>query len=143
MLVQTAWRKLSTKHFATYAKRLSQGSEALWAYRTTCRRPTQLTSFALLYGVEAVLPLELQILSFCIAIREGLTEDENHKLCLAELGALDEKGLQVQQSLECYKARLAKAFNKKIRPHSFQVGDYVLAVRRPIIVSYKTGSKFM
>ena len=31
---------------------------------------------------------------------------------------------------------------KKVRPRSFQVGDQVLAVRRPIIVSHKTGSKF-
>jgi len=33
-------------------------------------------------------------------------------------------------------------FNKKARPCSFQVGDQVLAVRRPIIISDKTGSKF-
>jgi len=33
--------------------------EALWAYRTTYRVPTQSTPFALVYGVEVVLPLEL------------------------------------------------------------------------------------
>ncbi|KAL0427683.1 UNVERIFIED_CONTAM: hypothetical protein Slati_2943100 [Sesamum latifolium] len=32
--------------------------EALWAYRTTVRTPTQSTPYALVYGVEAVLPLE-------------------------------------------------------------------------------------
>ncbi|KAL0337629.1 UNVERIFIED_CONTAM: hypothetical protein Scaly_2038000 [Sesamum calycinum] len=32
--------------------------EALWAYRTTVRTPTQATHSALVYGVEAVLPLE-------------------------------------------------------------------------------------
>ena len=67
--------------------------EALWAYRTTYKTPTQSTPFALVYGVEAVLPLELQIPSLRITIQEGLTEDENHKLCLAELEALDEKRL--------------------------------------------------
>jgi len=39
-------------------------------------------------------------------MREGLTEDENHKLRLDELEALDEKRLQAQQKLECYQARL-------------------------------------
>ena len=68
--------------------------EALWAYRTTYKTPTQSTPFALVYGVEAVLPLELQIPSFRIAMQEGLTEDENHKLHLDELEALDEKRLQ-------------------------------------------------
>ena len=95
-----------------------------------------------MYKVEEVLPLELQIPSLHIAIQEGLTEDENHKLRLAELEALDEKRLLVQQKLECYQARLSRAFNKKIRPRSFQVGDQVLAVKRPIIIPYKTGSKF-
>jgi len=47
-------------------------------------------------GVEVVLPLELQIPSLRITIQEGLTEDKNHKLRLAELEALDEKRLQAQ-----------------------------------------------
>jgi len=42
--------------------------EALWAYRTTYKMPTQSTPFALVYGVEVVLPLELQIPSLRIAI---------------------------------------------------------------------------
>ena len=116
--------------------------EDLWAYRTTYKTPTQSTPFALVYGVEAVLLLELQIPSLHIATQEGLIEDENHKLRLAELEALDEKRLLAQQKLECYQARLSRAFNKKVRPRSFQVGDQVLAVRRPIIIPHKTGSKF-
>ena len=46
--------------------------EALWAYRTTYKTPTQSTPFALVYGVEVVLPLELKISSPRIAIQEGL-----------------------------------------------------------------------
>ncbi|XP_074299136.1 uncharacterized protein LOC141630170 [Silene latifolia] len=88
--------------------------EALWAYRTTYKTPTQ----------------------------EGLTEDKNDKLRLAELEALDEKRLEAQQKLQCYQARLSRAFNKKVRPRSFQVGDIVLSVRRPIITSHKPVGKF-
>ncbi|XP_074283795.1 uncharacterized protein LOC141608333 [Silene latifolia] len=116
--------------------------EALWVYRTTYKTPTQATPYALVYGVEAVLPLELQIPSLRIAIQEGLTDDENDKLRLAELEALDEKRLEAQQKLQCYQARLSRAFNKKVRPRSFQVGDLVLAVRRPIITSHKPVGKF-
>ncbi|KAL0451579.1 UNVERIFIED_CONTAM: hypothetical protein Slati_1136000 [Sesamum latifolium] len=54
--------------------------EALWAYRTTVRTPTQSTPYALVYGVEAVLPLEQQIPSLRIAIQEGLTEEKNARL---------------------------------------------------------------
>ena len=47
-----------------------------------------------MYGIEAVLPLEIQIPPLHIATQEGLSEDENHKLCLAELESIDEKRLQ-------------------------------------------------
>jgi len=43
------------------------------------------------YGVEAVLPLKIQIPSLRIAILEGVSEDNNHKLRLAELESLKEK----------------------------------------------------
>ncbi|XP_015166016.1 uncharacterized protein [Solanum tuberosum] len=75
-------------------------------------------------------------------IQEGLITGSNAQLRLAELEALDEKRLEAQQSLECYQARLARAFNKKVRPQSFQVGDLVLAVRRPIILNKRIGDKF-
>ena len=116
--------------------------EALWAYRTTYRTPTQATPYSLVYGVEAVLPLERQIPSLRIAIQEGLTNEENARLRLEELEALDEKRLEAQQRLECYQARLSRAFNKRVRPRSFQVGDLVLAMRRPINISHKIGNKF-
>ncbi|CAL8084296.1 unnamed protein product [Prunus armeniaca] len=117
-------------------------NEALWAYRTTYRTPIQATPYSLVYGVEVVLPLETQIPSLRMVIQEGLTDEENAKLRLQELEALDEKRLKAQQHLECYQARLSNAFNKKVRPKSFQVGDLVVALRRPIITTHKTGSKF-
>ncbi|KAL0283053.1 UNVERIFIED_CONTAM: hypothetical protein Sangu_2914900 [Sesamum angustifolium] len=117
--------------------------EALWAYRTTVRTPTQATPYALVYGVEAVLPLEQQILSLRIAIQEGLTEEENAQIRLEELETLDEKRLEAQQKLECYQAQLSRAFNKKVRMCSFQVGDLVLVVRRPVITTHRTGNEFL
>ncbi|KAL0405440.1 UNVERIFIED_CONTAM: hypothetical protein Slati_3857900 [Sesamum latifolium] len=117
--------------------------EALWVYRTTVRTPMQSTTYALVYGVEAVFPLEQQILPLRIRIQEGLTEEENARIRLEELEALDEKRLEAQQRLECYQARLSKAFNKKVRLRSFQVGDLVLAVRKPIITTHRTKNKFL
>ena len=67
---------------------------ALWAYRTTFRTPTLATPYSLVYGVEAVLPLERQIPSLRIAIQKGLIGEENGKLRLQELEALDEKRLE-------------------------------------------------
>ncbi|XP_074266161.1 uncharacterized protein LOC141588628 [Silene latifolia] len=86
--------------------------------------------------------IELQIPSLCIAIQEGLTEDENDKLRLVELEVVDEKRLEAQQKLQCYQARLSRAFNEKLHPRSFEAGDLVLAVRTPIITSHKPVGKF-
>ncbi|KAA0048376.1 uncharacterized protein E6C27_scaffold264G00950 [Cucumis melo var. makuwa] len=116
--------------------------EALWAYRTTHRTPTGVTPYSLVYGVEVVLPLEREIPSLRMAIQEGLTTEDNARLRLQELEALDEKRLEAQQALECYQARMSKAFDKQVKPRSFQVGDLVLAVRRPIITTRHTGNKF-
>ncbi|XP_060183113.1 uncharacterized protein LOC132613074 [Lycium barbarum] len=79
---------------------------------------------------EAVLPLERQIPYLRLAIQEGLTEEENARLHLAELEALDENRLEAQQNLECYQARLSRAFNKNVRLRSLQVGDQVLTSGR-------------
>ena len=80
--------------------------------------PTQVTPYSLVYRVEDVLPLERQISSLRIAIQEGLTKEENAKLGLQELEALDEKRLKAQQRLECYQACLSSAFNKRVKPRS-------------------------
>ena len=117
--------------------------EALWAYRIIYRTPTQATPYSLVYGVEAILPLEHQIPSLRIAIQEGLYNEDNVRLRLEELEALDEKRLEAQQCLKCYQARISRTFNKKVRPRSFQVGDLVLVVRRPIIITHRIKNKFV
>ena len=51
-----------------------------------------------------------------MTIQEVLTIEDNVKLRLQELEALDEKRLEAQQALECYQARMSKAFDKHINP---------------------------
>jgi transposase InsO family protein len=54
--------------------------EALWVYRVTMRTPTQATPYSLVYGSEAVLPLEVQIPSLRVAIHEEITNDKQIQL---------------------------------------------------------------
>jgi len=56
--------------------------------------PTQLIPYALLYGIEVVLTLEIQIPLLSIAIREVASKDENYKLRLAHLDALMKEELK-------------------------------------------------
>ena len=88
--------------------------KCLWAYRTTVRTPTKATPFSLVYGCEAVLPLEIQIPSLRVALTAEMTNEEKHRLQLQELEALDDKRLQAQQQIELYQAR-TRTFNKKVK----------------------------
>jgi len=69
-------------------------SLCLWACRTTVRTLTCNTPFFLVCGCEAVIPLEIQMLSLCITSATKMTKEDNERLRLQELEALDERRLQ-------------------------------------------------
>ena len=48
--------------------------ECLWVYRIIVRTLTKATPFSLVYGCEAVLPLEIQIPSLHVALTTGMIE---------------------------------------------------------------------
>ncbi|XP_039138784.1 uncharacterized protein LOC120276118 [Dioscorea cayenensis subsp. rotundata] len=116
--------------------------EVLWAYRTTYRTPTQSTPYSLVFGTEVVLPLEAQIPSLRIALQNELTNEDRVRLRLDELDALDERRLEAQQNLKAYKARMARAYNKMARIRTFEKGEMVWVLRRPIITNKHAGGKF-
>ena len=53
-----------------------------------------MTPYSLVYRGEAIPPLEVQIASLRVAIKEELNEDESVKLRLRELDNLEEKRLR-------------------------------------------------
>ena len=116
--------------------------EALWAYRVTVRTPTQATPYSLVYGCEAVLPLEVQLPSLRVALHEGLTQDEQIRLRFQELDALEEERLHALQDLELYRQNMVRAYNKLVKRRVFKKGELVLVLRRPIVVTHKTKGKF-
>jgi transposase InsO family protein len=107
--------------------------EALWAYRTTYRTPTQATPYSLALGVEVVLPLEVELPSLRVTMQNDMTMDECQQLRLDELDAMDEKRLIAQQNLEIYQAKMVRAYDKMARIRAFQQGELVLVLKRPII----------
>ena len=115
--------------------------EALWAYRITVRTPTQATPYSLVYGTEAILPLEVEIPSLRVALQYKTTDEERKRIRLDELDALDEKRLAAQQCLELYQARMVRAYEKSARMRQFVKGELVLVLKRPILGRH-VGPKF-
>ena len=71
-----------------------------------------------------------------------MTEEEKDKQHLAQLEQLSEKRLKAQQQIELYQARIARAYNKGIKLRTFEKGELVLAVRRPVETAHKSRGMF-
>ncbi|KAG7548068.1 Ribonuclease H domain [Arabidopsis suecica] len=94
----------------------------LWAYRTTPRRATGETPFSLVYGMEAVVPAELNVPGLRRS-EAPLNEESNSKL-LEDV--LDERRDQSLIRLQNYQQMTARYYNSKLKNRPLNVGDFVL-----------------
>ncbi|XP_050229324.1 uncharacterized protein LOC126678470 [Mercurialis annua] len=97
----------------------------LWNYRTTPRESTGETPFALAYGTEAVIPVE-------IGAPTPRTEDnqlnleENEAELRNNLDLLDEKINRSDIRMEAYRQKMARHFNSHVKKRKFKLGDLVM-----------------
>ncbi|XP_075507528.1 uncharacterized protein LOC142544357 [Primulina tabacum] len=82
----------------------------LWAYRTTLRAPTQETHFNLVYGSEAVLPVEIGQSSSEV---ESYPDDNDQNRAM-EFDLVKEKREQAMIRMEAYRGRVMKSYNKRV-----------------------------
>lgn len=108
----------------------------LLVYRTTIHTLINAMLFSLVYGCDAVLPLEIQIPLLHTILALEMTTEDNHKLHLLKLKVLDEQRLQAQQHIELCQAKIAQAFNKKVKQWVFKPSNIVLTMYRPMIVTH-------
>jgi hypothetical protein len=99
----------------------------LWSLITTPNAATQETSFFLVHGAEAVLPVEVthkapRVTAYDKTISTEVLQDDVDALDEARDKAL-ERATQYQQSLRNY-------HTSRVRPRSFVVGDLVLRLRQ-------------
>src|SRR4051812_23473705 len=99
-------KKTVAKHKRDWHDRLF---ESLWVYHVTVRTPTQATPYSLVYGSEAVLPLEVELPYLRVAIQEELTQDEQVQLRFQELDTLEEGRLHALQNFELYRKNMVRA----------------------------------
>uniref|UniRef100_A0A2N9H3P8 Uncharacterized protein n=1 Tax=Fagus sylvatica TaxID=28930 RepID=A0A2N9H3P8_FAGSY len=103
-------KKILSKMTETYKDWHEHLPYALCAYRTSVRTSVGATPYSLVYGMEAVLPVEVEIPSLRILSQTQLEEAEWAQAPL-------------------YQRRIERAYNKKARPRTFQPGDLVLKKR--------------
>jgi len=99
---------------------------ALHAYRTAVRTSTGTTPYSLVYDMEAVMSLEVEIPSLRVLMDSELEEAECAKVRYEQLNLIGEKMIAAICYHQLYQKRMAKAYDKKVRPRLFQEGDLVL-----------------
>ena len=99
---------------------------ALWAYRTAYKVTTNATPFQLVYGQEAILPIELEIPSLRVAMDERLGDNDSLQFRLSELEKLDEKRAQALLITEATQKRRKSYYDSKLKPKVFKANDLVL-----------------
>ncbi|RVX07061.1 Gag-Pol polyprotein [Vitis vinifera] len=106
---------------------------ALWAYRTSFRTSTGATPYSLAYGMEAMLPVEIEMGSLRVALEQQIPEADWAQAQFDQLNLLDERRLRAADHVRAYQRKMARAFKKRVKPRPLHVGDLVLKVIRGLI----------
>ncbi|KAK1679562.1 hypothetical protein QYE76_040410 [Lolium multiflorum] len=107
-------------------------SEALWAYRMSCHGAIKTTPYQLVYGQEAVLPWEVKAGSRRVTFQNDLTAEEYAALMSDSIEDATELRLWSLEKIKENKAKVARAYNKKVKPKEFQVDDLVWEAVLPL-----------
>ena len=99
---------------------------SLLGYRTTVRTSTWATPYLLVYGTEAVVPVEVVIPSLRIIQEAELSNTEWNSKRIDQLALIDEKGMVTVCHGQLYRQRMTRAFHKRVRTRNFEVGQLVL-----------------
>ncbi|XP_058757655.1 uncharacterized protein LOC131630928 [Vicia villosa] len=125
-------KKIVQKMVVTYKDWHEMLPFALHGYRTSVRTSTGATPFSLVYGMEAILPVEVEIPSLRVLTDVKLSEADWVQTRFDQLNLIDEKRLAAICHGQAYQKKMKRAFDKKIRARHFQVGDLVLKKILPI-----------
>ncbi|XP_028055050.1 uncharacterized protein K02A2.6-like [Camellia sinensis] len=106
-----------------------QLSVALWAYRTSKRKPTQATPFSLVYGSEAVFPVELAVPSARMAMSAHLVPGSKKN----DIEAVEERRDRASRAMEKYHQSITRAHNQSVQHKKFKKKDLVWKTVDPIM----------
>jgi hypothetical protein len=107
-------------------------SEALWAHRVSRHGATKTTPFELVYGQEAVLPMEFNLQACRVVRQNDLLAKEYTNLMMDRLDEAEESRFEAMTKIEKEKLQTAKAYNKKVSEKLFQIRDLVWRTILPL-----------
>ncbi|KAJ4967526.1 hypothetical protein NE237_019375 [Protea cynaroides] len=103
---------------------------ALWAYRTSIRTSTRAKPYLLVYGMEVVLPVEIEVPSLRVLMECKIPKAEWLQSRYDELNFVDDRRMKAVDNVKKYQQIMAATFNKNVRVRHLTVGDLVLKEQR-------------
>ncbi|XP_024156131.1 uncharacterized protein LOC112164123 [Rosa chinensis] len=106
--------------------------ETFWAYRTSKRNPTATTHYALMFGHDVVLPLEVNVQSLRVQEQHHFIGEDYVQAMWQKHEDLSEKCLEALDSLVMEKQRVARAYDKQTQGRSYSKGELVWKAVLPL-----------
>lgn len=92
----------------------------LWAYRTSKRTLMQVTPFSLVYGAEAIVPVEILVSSARLALASTINDSRER---IHDVEAIEERRSKAEQRWSTYQKRIIRAYNKRVKARPLKVDD--------------------
>ncbi|GJW08135.1 reverse transcriptase domain-containing protein [Tanacetum coccineum] len=108
--------------------------QVLWAHRTTPKSSNGETPFSLVYGSEAVIPIEISVETKRV---QDFDSKENEKRRREDLDVLEERREMAAIKEAHYKQKLEGYYNKNVKPSTFKPGTYVLRLNSASKAEYQ------
>jgi hypothetical protein len=94
-------------------------SKALWAHHISKHSATMVTPFELVYGEEAILPVELNLDALRMSPQNELSVVDYHNLMLDRLDKVSDERVKAFSEIQRDKFRVSRAYNKRVKKKSF------------------------
>ena len=100
---------------STKEKWVEELLRVLWAYRKTSWKPTGISSFALTYGMEAIIPKKIGV----PILRTKIPEKANAEAITKDLDMTDKLHEAAVVRIASYQQRLTNLYNKHVKSCAF------------------------
>jgi hypothetical protein len=91
----------------------------LWTHHISKHSTIKVTPFELVYGQEAILPVEVNLDALRIAWQNELSAVDYQNLMLDRLDKVSDERIKALGEIKRDKLRVAKAYNKRVKEKSF------------------------
>ena len=100
-------------------------ADVFWACRSSVKTATGFSPFSLVYGTEAISPVELVVPTLRVILEES-HEDPNNERRIADLEGVEEERELARRRSQRYRQRMTRVYAQAVRLRAFTEGQLIL-----------------